>query len=824
MNPIIKNYKQLATSKLRTDALAIAEAGLASLDTPAVLREAMRVEGNTLYVQDRVFDIELYKNIYVIGFGKVACTAAYTIEKILEGRVREGAVVGLAERVCQVVDTYAGTHPLPSQQNYTATKHIDEVARQAQEDDLVITIISGGGSALLCSSMGECTQGVQLFESFLQSGGTIDELNIVRKHISHLKGGGLAKTLYPATVIGLVFSDVPGGEIATVASGPTCLDPTTIQEAEALIKKYNLGTYQLLETPKEQKYFDKVHNFTVVSNRTALQAMQEKAEELSYKAELVSATQYATPKETKNLLLDDVQEGQMRCLGGETRLCVEKNTEGKGGRNSHLALCLLPDLSADQVFISLASDGHDNDKWAGALADQAVHTKATSSGLSMDKYLELFDSASFFQKLGATIETGRLESNVADLTLLLTAHAHEKEYLISAISAIQIEDSRGKPTLAVTVTAGRYSGTFKVPSGASTGLHEVAVLPIKKALRLLHQKVAPALLGMDVRDQSAIDKKLRDLDGTNNFSVIGGNVALGVSIAVCKASAVAQGKEVWQTVATLFDHQEQATAPRLFVNLINGGQHAVAGSPIQEHQIIPDTENLAEALGAVTLVQDALYDVLCEHYTPKEIGIGDEGGFVVPSQTVQEPFSYISQAIERSGVHTPIIIGIDVAASSFYINDQYHLCNESYTATQLLEVYKGLHQQFPRLRTIEDPFAEHDFASFSVYRQTYEEALIIADDLTTTSIERLKEAIKQNAINAMIIKPNQIGTLSDTLETMRLAYQHGIQCIVSHRSGETDDDFIADLAFGTKSFGFKAGAPSSAERAVKYNRLRGIQK
>ena len=251
MNTIIKNFETLATSKHRRDALTIAEAGLRAIDTTTVLKDSIVVEGDVLRVQGRQFNLTAYKHIYIIGFGKVACTAAHTLEQILEGRVKEGAVIGVTERVCQVVDTYAGTHPLPSQQNYTATKHIEEVARRARADDLVIAIVSGGGSALLCSSMGECDQGIQLFESFLQSGGTIEELNTVRKHISHLKGGGLAKSLYPSTVVGLVFSDVPGGDMSAVASGPTCFDTSTIHEAEALIDKYDLGSFRLVETPKD---------------------------------------------------------------------------------------------------------------------------------------------------------------------------------------------------------------------------------------------------------------------------------------------------------------------------------------------------------------------------------------------------------------------------------------------------------------------------------------------------------------------------------------------------------------------------------------------
>jgi phosphopyruvate hydratase len=823
MSQIIKNFAALATSQQRRDALTIVEAGLQAIDTTTVLEDSISLEGDTMIIQDRQFDLGEYEHIYIIGFGKVACTAALTLEQIFEGRVREGAVIGITERVCQVVDTYSGTHPLPSQQNYTATKHIEEVARRAKKDDLVLVIVSGGGSALLCSSMGECDQGTRLFESFLQSGGTIEELNTVRKHISHLKGGGLAKSLYPATVVGLVFSDVPGGDIAAVASGPTCFDSSTVHEAEALIDKYNLGEFRLIETPKDPKYFERVHNFTIVSNVTALNAMQKAAVELSYRADLVSANLYATTEETKKLLQAQSADGLVRCMGGETKVLVPENCEGKGGRNGYLALSMLESLASNQVFISIASDGRDNTEMAGAIADAEVMHRARQLGLSVDGHMKNFDSYPFFVQVDAQIQTGPLESNVSDLMVLLTAQTETSNATITDVTAQVIKDSRGTPTISVTVTAGEHVGVFSVPGGASTGEHEVAVLPATQAVKVLNSVLKPALLGMDVTNQVAVDALLHELDGTKQFTHIGGNLALGVSVAVCKTAAAVKGMETWQYVAELFEYQEQATAPRLFVNLINGGKHAKVGSPIQEHQIIPDTTNVHEALVAAKAVQSALREVLSTYYTAQQITVGDEGGFVIPSTTIFEPFMYIKEAIAQTDTDVPLLIGTDIAASSFYKDGVYQLSNTSYTPEELLQVYHELHKSFPMLQMVEDPYDEHDFASFAAYHKAHPGVLAIGDDLTTTNKTRLQQAVDDNAVSALIIKPNQIGTLSDTLETMSLAYENKVWCIVSHRSGETEDDFIADLAFGTKCYGLKAGAPSMSQRAAKYNRLLRIQ-
>ncbi len=823
MNTIIKNHTELATSALRRDALAIAEAGLQAIDTTAVLQRAISIDGDTLIIQGQHFDLTDYKHIYVIGFGKVACTAAYTLEKIMQGRVRSGAVIGVAERTCQVVDTYAGTHPLPSQQNYIATKHIAEVARAATEHDLVLVVISGGGSALLCSSMGECDQGNILFESFLPSGGTIEELNIVRKHISHLKGGGLAKALFPATVAGLVFSDVPGGDMASVASGPTYFDTSTVQDAEALISKYNLGKFHLLETPKDPKFFERVHNFTIVSNVTALNAMQEAAKARSYRADLVSATQYADVEQTKKLLLAQAEVGAMHCMGGETKVTVPKESTGKGGRNGYLALSVLDSLKENQVFISLASDGRDNSATAGAIADLEIQNKALHANVPISDYLNNFDSFSFFEQVGGHIKTGMLESNVSDLMLLLTAQTNLYHATISDITATIIKDSRGTPTIAVTVIAGEHTGTFCVPSGASTGEHEVTVVAPKQAIKIIANIIKPALVGIAVSDQKTIDAALHEIDGTPSFSKIGGNTALGISIAAAKAAASVKGIAVWQHIAELFQHREQSTTPRLFVNLINGGKHAKVGSVIQEHQIIPDTDDVHEAFAAAVAVQRSLRTVLEEIYPPNQITIGDEGGFVIPSTTIAEPFRYITEAIKRADLETPILLGSDIAASSFYSDKKYSLSGNSYSSDQLLLVYAQLHEQFPLLQMVEDPYEEYDFDGFAAYKNAHPGVLTIGDDLTTTNKQQLVQAITADAINAIIIKPNQIGTLSDTLETMATAYEHKIWCIVSHRSGETMDDFIADLAFGTKCFGLKAGAPNKTERKVKYQRLLHIQ-
>lgn len=276
--------------------------------------------------------------------------------------------------------------------------------------------------------------------------------------------------------------------------------------------------------------------------------------------------------------------------------------------------------------------------------------------------------------------------------------------IITDVSALIIKDSRGTPTISVSVTAGGYTGVFSVPGGASTGSREVYVLDPAMALQVIDEKIKPALIGLNVTNQTVIDAKLHELDPTQLFSTIGGNVALGVSIATAKVAALVTGVPTWRHVSNLFGQAPQALAPRLFINLINGGKHAVHGSPFQEHQIIVDTDDVHEAYGLACQVQTTLQSILEKKYGAELVTYGDEGGFVIPSTTIFEPFEYLQQAIDAVASSVPIYIGTDVAASSFYTESGYMLEGEIVSSETLLSFYQNLHAQIPALRYTEDPF------------------------------------------------------------------------------------------------------------------------
>ena len=417
----IKNFDELAVTENRKLALAIANAGLESICTQNVISSSIKLEGDVLNVAGENFDLSKFKKIKVVGFGKASIEAAGALEKILGPKIEAGAVVGLHKTNLNHIETFAGTHPRSSAANVEAGERIYEIVKDSGEEDLIIVLVSGGGSALLCYSKSECEQNVAIYDEFLNGGGTINEINTIRKRISILKGGGLAKIAYPATVIGIIFSDIPDDDFSDVASGPTYKDKSSKDDVERIIKKYNLGKFNLLETPKENKYFKKVHNFVLVSNKTAVEAMEKKGRELGLRVKVVSTELYNEIGGALKKIFGAQGENTVVLGAGEPAIKVLKKGE-VGGRNLHLGLQALQMkmLGQNSVFISFASDGLDNSDVAGAIVDENTAEKSGKLGLNVDDYLDRFDSYNFFQKTGDRIITGPTGANVSDLMILLT--------------------------------------------------------------------------------------------------------------------------------------------------------------------------------------------------------------------------------------------------------------------------------------------------------------------------------------------------------------------------------------------------------------------
>jgi len=417
----IKNFDELATTENRKLVLEIAEAGLSAINTEEVILNSIKLENDILVIKDQSFILSKFKRIKVVGFGKASCEAAQALEKVLGDKINEGAVIGLHKVTCDYIETFAGTHPRPSEANIEAGKKIYEIIKDSKEDDLIIVLVSGGGSALLVSSEEECLQGQNIYDNFLKTGKTINEMNNIRKHLSVLKGGGLAKIAYPATVIGLIFSDVPGDNFSEVASGATYKDEATNADVQKIINEYDLGKYELIETPKEDKYFEKVHNFILVSNKTAVEAMAKKVEELGLEVNIVSTELYDEVDSALKKIFEAQKENTVVLAAGEPKLVVTKKG-GSGGRCLYMGLRAIKTKIVDEnsVLIPLASDGMDNSDAAGAVIDKNTLEKIEKLGIDVDDYLDRFDTYPVFQKSGDMILTGPTGANVSDLMILLT--------------------------------------------------------------------------------------------------------------------------------------------------------------------------------------------------------------------------------------------------------------------------------------------------------------------------------------------------------------------------------------------------------------------
>jgi enolase len=409
------------------------------------------------------------------------------------------------------------------------------------------------------------------------------------------------------------------------------------------------------------------------------------------------------------------------------------------------------------------------------------------------------------------------------------------------IHAHEILDSRGNPTVNVQITlkSGR-TGTASVPSGASTGSHEAfelrdgdkkryGGLGVRKAVEHVHRRILPALKGMDITDQRGIDDAMRILDGTTNKRSLGANAILGVSLAAAHAGAKSVGEPLYAYLRDVFGLSYKGfRLPTPLLNVFNGGRHADTNLDMQEFIIIPHTfPTFARKLQAGSEIFHALGDVLRENGLDTDVG--NEGGYAPDVGKTENALEYLVLAVKRAKykLGKQIGFGIDVAASEFYNErtERYvlHTDHRNMTAHEMIELYEDWTVKYPLL-SLEDGLAEDDWEHWKVLtRQLGDEILLIGDDLFVTNVERLERGIREHVANTILIKPNQIGTLTETIDAILLAQKHKYKVVISHRSGETTDTTIADIAVAMNAEYIKAGAPSRSERLAKYNRLLEIE-
>ncbi len=402
-------------------------------------------------------------------------------------------------------------------------------------------------------------------------------------------------------------------------------------------------------------------------------------------------------------------------------------------------------------------------------------------------------------------------------------------FTIEHIHAREILDSRGNPTVEVDVFTESGFGRASVPSGASTGTNEALELRDKdkrylgkgvtKAVNNVNTEIQEVLLGIDVRDMREIDAIMLELDGTENKSKLGANAILGVSLSVAHAAADSLGISLYRYLGGT----NAFTLPVPTMNVINGGKHAGNELAIQEFMLQPGgAKTFSEALRMGAETYHTLGAILVKKYGNSAVNVGYEGGYAPPLKNTTDALDALMGAIEEAGYNKKITIGLDSAATEFYKDGKYKVDGKKLSSEELIDFYSDLVKTYPIL-SIEDPFEEESFEDFAELTTKLKDTIIIGDDLFVTNVKRLEHGIKMKAGNALLLKVNQIGTLSEAFDAARLAQKNRFKVVVSHRSAETEDTTIADISVAIGAELIKTGAPARSERNAKYNQLLRIE-
>ncbi len=412
------------------------------------------------------------------------------------------------------------------------------------------------------------------------------------------------------------------------------------------------------------------------------------------------------------------------------------------------------------------------------------------------------------------------------------------DFNIKKIKARWILDSRGNPTVEADIITNDGYARAAVPSGASTGVSEALELRdggrafmgkhVTKAVSNVNDILAKKLINFDVREQSIIDEEMLRIDGTDNKSNLGANAMLSVSLGAAKLAAQLSGKSLFEHIheITYGKSREDYLLPLPCCNVINGGEHAGNNLAIQEFMILPvGAKSFSNAIQNVAEVYQTLKKLLGKKYGPSAINVGDEGGFAPNLSETREAVEITIEAIEEAGflMGADFVLGIDAAASEFYEDGTYNIDGKKLSEEELLQYYLDLIHDYP-IKSIEDPFEEKAFRGFANLTAKVDKSIqIVNDDITVTNIKILERAINEKAGNALLLKVNQIGSLTEAIKAAKMSFENGYNVMVSHRSGETEDPFIADLAVGLCSGQIKAGATCRSDRNSKYNQLLRIE-
>ena len=853
--------------------LDIAEKTLQHLDAYMRIKSIAHMEGDTFCVGKQRWDLSKKRNVYLLGAGKACNHMAMAIDEILGDHLTKGiAIVKISEPtdVFRKTDVYVGGHPLPNEEGLRACKKILELVDQSGPDDLFIVVISGGSSALMsCPIEGISLQDeIDTTDIMLKSGAGIYEINAIRRHISAMNGGMLAKRIRErgAELIGFGISDAVGtpatGDISEpykdYKGTPMGPDQTTLEQARQVIRDYGVEDrlpksvvdYLMHAGPEGEtpKAFPENTYFLLNSLPDSCLTAKRVAEEMGLRAVILSSFIEGESKDVGTVMASLAREIQnygnplqppcVLLASGEATTQITDNSTitGHGGPGQELTLSFA--ISAQKApgcaLLSIDSEGTDGTtSAAGGLTDSTSY--AAAEGKNVDVHAALRGHACFeaLDAIGDAVFTGNTGTNLCDLNIMYVPPIPGKPTpkpgaRIKSVHARQIIDCKCRPMVEVdVVTEDGSMGTGAAPTGSSVGIYESCVLrdgdpgeynglSVHKAVANVNEIIAPKLIGLDVTDQKALDQLMIDLDGTADKHVLGGNAIYSVSIAAFRAAAAYAHRPLYDRMAG----GQIKTVPIPSFNVLNGGRNDGIVQAFNEFIVMPyRAKDIEQAVEIAVQVFQELGKVIRE-YTGKAPAVGGSYGWVAPSEDPEVCLDLIQKAIDRCGYTQECAFALDCAISEMYNRQHktYYLNGKQRTSDEIIDYIKALTEKY-NFVFIEDMLDEDDWEGWEKAHKAITRTYLIADDFTVSNQKRIARAVERDCIDGFILKPNQVGTISEALQAHEYAREHGLFSITSGRSGGVVGDVVMDLAVGLQIPFIKNGCPRSGERIDKLNFL-----
>ena len=850
--------------------LDVAEATLKRLDARTRIHSIAHMEGDVLCVGERRWDLRQKRHVYLLGAGKACNHMAMALEEILGDHLTAGiAIVKISEPtdVFHKTKVYVGGHPLPNEAGYQASLEMLKLVDGSGPGDLFLVAVSGGSSALMsCPRPGISLQDeIDTTDVLLKSGADIFEINAVRRHISATNGGMLAKRIADrgAELIGFGISDAvgtpPTGDIgvpyAAYRATPMGPDQTTLEDARRVIRDYGLENrlprsvvdYLTHAGPEGEtpKAFPQNTYFLLNSLPDACRYAKEAAESLGHRALVLSSFLEGEAADAGTVLASVAREIQQYgqpvpapCVlvaAGEvtTQIPDSAAITGHGGPGQELTASFA--LSAAHTpgcaLLSIDSEGTDGTTpAAGGLTDSKTLSAAEERQVDLHAALRGHACYEALDTLGDAVYTGNTGTNLCDLHILYVPALPEKVPLgrrIRSVRARQILDCKCRPLVEVdVVTEDGHIGTGAAPTGSSVGMYESFVLrdgdpgeyhglSVHRAVDHVNEILAPRLIGMDVMDQTAIDRCMIDLDGTPDKHALGGNAIYSVSVAAYRAAAAWAGVPLYDYIAG----GDVRTVPIPSFNVLNGGTNNGVRQAFNEFLVMPyRAADIEQAVEIAVLVFQQLGRVI-QDYTGAPPLVGGSYGWCAPSEDPEVCLDLIAKAIADCGFTDQCAFALDCASTEMYEKNRGYYLNGRYLTSEELVAYaKGLMEKY-NFVFIEDLLDEDDWAGYQLAHREITRTLLIADDLTVSNRARIQRAWESRSIDGFILKPNQVGTITEALEAHQYAREHGLLSITSGRSGGVVGDVVMDLAVGLQIPFIKNGCPRSGERIDKLNFL-----